>query len=196
MLEIPRKESNFNLVHSRLKQQCFEESILLNPLEALKMLNEAQKQDDPEAYEEGIVTQLRKKEEFIKQQQFENRRKDALFDFDDSVDCLSEISDQYKEINMFKEFKEQGEQIQPKQEPKIRPMTSVVNRTIRPTKTVMNRSNSVKRNQLHNNPCFLQNAYKINSPSFRMPTTTKPPKVPKQLAIKKITTNFEKLAEG
>jgi hypothetical protein len=29
-----------------------------------------------------------------------------------------------------------------------------------------------------------------------MPTTTKPPKVPKQLAIKKITTNFEKLAEG
>lgn len=126
------------------------------------MLNEAQKQDDPEAYEEGIVTQLRKKEEFIKQQQFENRRKDALFDFDDSVDCLSEISDQYKEINMFKEFKEQGEQIQPKQEPKIRPMTSVVNRTIRPTKTVMNRSNSVKRNQLQqfsgNNPCFLQNA--------------------------------------
>ena len=51
---------------------------------------------DPEAYEPEFVTQHRRKQEL---QQWERQMRDkadaALFDFDDSVDELSKVSDRY-----------------------------------------------------------------------------------------------------
>lgn len=70
---------------------------------ALEILNTAQRQEDPEAYEENIVAQLRKKQEQQALAKFEEKRRDALFDFEDSVDCLSLVSERYAEINMFHE---------------------------------------------------------------------------------------------
>ena len=51
-----RTDSKMNLLKLRLKQQCADEEFLvLNPKMALEILNTAQRQEDPEAYEENIV---------------------------------------------------------------------------------------------------------------------------------------------
>lgn len=52
---------------------------------AFKLLNFAQKEDNPEAYEPDFVVQHRKKQEqmAMDQQQAEQYKKDPLFDFDD-----------------------------------------------------------------------------------------------------------------
>ena len=108
-----RTDSKMNLLKLRLKQQCADEEFLvLNPKMALEILNTAQRQEDPEAYEENIVAQLRKKQEQQALAKVEEKRRDALFDFEDSVDCLSEVSERYAEVNMFHEAstKDQGDE--------------------------------------------------------------------------------------
>ena len=64
---------------------------------AYKFLNMAQKEEDPEAYEPEFVTQHRKKEE-----ERARKKQDPLFDMDESLDDLSQVSERYNPgVQMF-----------------------------------------------------------------------------------------------
>ena len=64
---------------------------------ALMALNFAQKEADPLAYEPEFVTQIKRREQARKEAEEIRKmpKKDPLFDFDDSVDKLSEVSEKY-----------------------------------------------------------------------------------------------------
>lgn len=69
---------------------------VLNPAKALKLMNFKQKEQCPEAYEPEFVTQHRKKVELQEwEKTIRDKRDAALFDFDDSLDELSKVSDRY-----------------------------------------------------------------------------------------------------
>jgi len=74
----------------------------MDPNKVINALNMVQREGDTDAYEPEIVIQHRKREE---EKRMENilhqhyarkmKERDALFDFDESLDNLSEISDKY-----------------------------------------------------------------------------------------------------
>lgn len=82
----------------KLEKDCLDgEGGLMNPAKALDILNELQRKDCPEAYEPEIVMANRlKKEAMIEQEEFWKQMDKTLFDFDDDVDHLSEVSERYK----------------------------------------------------------------------------------------------------
>lgn len=69
---------------------------------AFKFLNFAQKEEDPEAYEPEFVVQHRKKTEHakIEEELLKLQSKDPLFDMDDDLDELSQVSERYP-VQMF-----------------------------------------------------------------------------------------------
>ena len=78
----------------------------MNPAKAFNILNNLQREVCPEAYEPEVVlaqrvkqdqleAQLRMKEQELKEMQEMDKR---LFDFDDELDQLSEVSERYKVI--------------------------------------------------------------------------------------------------
>ena len=75
---------------SFLKEKLAEN--VFNPTMALQLLNFAQKNEHPEAYEPEIEMQFRKKKELLQQQCEGKKYGDALFDFEGSLDNLSEVS--------------------------------------------------------------------------------------------------------
>lgn len=70
---------------------------LMDPMKAFQFLNIIQKAECPEAYEPEIVTQQKRKEALLKEQEELKRQVEeekmkidkTLFDFDDDVDQLS-----------------------------------------------------------------------------------------------------------
>lgn len=84
-------------IHQRLKKECKGDLGFFNPSKAFSFLNIIQKEGCPEAYEPEIVIQQRQKEEERKKQQtFYNEIDKTLFDFDDEIDNLSNVSERYK----------------------------------------------------------------------------------------------------
>lgn len=68
----------------------------MNPSKAINFLNAIQKENCPEAYEPEIVNLNKRKEEAkrIQDEYFQEMDK-TLFDFDDDIDILSEVSERY-----------------------------------------------------------------------------------------------------
>ena len=95
--EMARTESKLNILKQKIKEHCMKEEVL-NPAMAFEIMNQAQRAEDPEAYEPDIVVQYRNKKEMQRIKNEELKRRDALFDFDDSLDNLSEVSERYPVI--------------------------------------------------------------------------------------------------
>ena len=100
---LKRTDSKIDIIQQLLKDKCTQGQ-LINPAMALQLLNIAQREEDPEAYEPEFVVQQRKKLEQQKHEEEQRaatvKERDALFDFDDQIDQLSEVSDRYP-IDMF-----------------------------------------------------------------------------------------------
>jgi hypothetical protein len=74
----------------------------MDPTKVMNALNAVQREGDPDAYVPDIVIMQRKKEEEQKVERLlelhyaqKMKERDALFDFDDQYDNLSEISEKY-----------------------------------------------------------------------------------------------------
>ena len=74
----------------------------MDPNKVINALNMVQRESDPDAYEPEIVIQHRKREEEKRMERMISQHyalkmkdRDALFDFDESVDNLSEVSEKY-----------------------------------------------------------------------------------------------------
>ena len=84
-------------------QGCEAEGGFIDPSKMFAMMNEVQVEEDPEAYVPEIEKQHIQKqrvliEQLVAEDIRQNRKWDAdkaLFDFDDSIDNLSMISDRY-----------------------------------------------------------------------------------------------------
>lgn len=78
-----------------LRDKCLKENEVIDPKKAFQIMNNAQRDEDPEAYEPEFVVLMRKQKE--EREMFKNvKQRDPLFDFDDSVDKLSDVSERYK----------------------------------------------------------------------------------------------------
>lgn len=65
-------------------------------MKAFSILNMIQKEDCPEAYEPEIVTLHKQKLlEKQRQEEYQNDVDKTLFDFDDDIDKLSNVSERY-----------------------------------------------------------------------------------------------------
>ena len=57
-----RTDSKLNMLQQKIKEQCRNGEVsILNPTLAFEIMNVAQREEDPEAYEPEIVVQHRKK---------------------------------------------------------------------------------------------------------------------------------------
>ncbi|TNV85071.1 hypothetical protein FGO68_gene930 [Halteria grandinella] len=101
-------------LREKLEKDCTNgEDGLMNPMKALDCLNELQRKTCPEAYEPEIVMANRLKEEGIREEQeFWKEMDKTLFDFDDDVDNLSDVSERYKQTQLAKVQKPQKEFIE------------------------------------------------------------------------------------
>lgn len=90
------------MLQQKLKD-CKKEGGLVDPSLLLNALNDVCREEDPEAYEPEIVIQHRKKQEVKRLEKLLEQERaqmiydadKALFDFDDSIDNLSIVSDRY-----------------------------------------------------------------------------------------------------
>ena len=96
-------DSKIDLLFERLKQ-CQGDGGIVDPMQALKTMNAVQVEEDPDAYVNNIEKQHRRKEEQrrmekLYDEEYAKRYYDAdkaLFDFDESVDNLSQVSERYQ----------------------------------------------------------------------------------------------------
>lgn len=81
----------------RLESECTRGGGLMDPAKAITCLNLIQRETCPEAYESEIVTAQRAKKEAIniknEREQFLQEIDRTLFDFDDEIDKLSDVSE-------------------------------------------------------------------------------------------------------
>ena len=79
-----------------MMKECKGNLGIVDPMKAFSLLNMVQKEDCPEAYESEIVLlHKQRQEERRKQDQRENEMDKTLFDFDDDIDNLSNVSERY-----------------------------------------------------------------------------------------------------
>lgn len=84
-------------MQQRLKKECKGDLGIVNPMKAFSFLNIIQKEDCPEAYEPEIVIQTKQKlDEQARMTAYQNEIDKTLFDFDDEIDHLSDVSERYK----------------------------------------------------------------------------------------------------
>lgn len=107
-LEIPamkHTESKIDVLYERLKQ-CHGDGGMIDPAKVLNTMNKVQIEENPDAYVPNIEKLHRRREELrrIGKAKYEQQKQiaedaydvdKALFDFDESVDNLSQISDRY-----------------------------------------------------------------------------------------------------
>ncbi|CDW87820.1 UNKNOWN [Stylonychia lemnae] len=89
--------NDLSVVQQRLKKECKGDLGIVNPMKAFSILNMIQKEDCPEAYEPEIVTLHKQK--LLEKQRIEEYNNDVdktLFDFDDDIDKLSNVSERYQ----------------------------------------------------------------------------------------------------
>lgn len=87
-------------MQERLKKECKGQLGMLNPNKALNFLNVLQKEDCPEAYEPEIaIIQKQKQEEKRRQEMIVSEIDKTLFDFDEEIDNLSNVSERYQALN-------------------------------------------------------------------------------------------------
>jgi ribosomal 50S subunit-associated protein YjgA (DUF615 family) len=90
-------------VQLHIRAEAKKETGVVDPYQAFDALNALLRAEDPGAFESDIVElHRRKKQERAEQQAIEQRRLDkvreadkALFDFDEDIDDLSEVSERY-----------------------------------------------------------------------------------------------------
>ena len=77
----------------------------MDPNKVISALNVVQREDNPDAYVPDIVIMHRRKQEEKRVEQLLSQHlakkmkdRDALFDFDESVDNLSEVSEKYAPV--------------------------------------------------------------------------------------------------
>ena len=95
-------DSKIDLLYERLKQ-CQGDGGVVEPLKILETMNNVQIEEDPDAYVPQITQQHRRKEEMRKieklyEEQYAKKlfeHDKALFDFDESVNNLSQVSERY-----------------------------------------------------------------------------------------------------
>jgi len=95
-------DSKIDLLYERLKQ-CQGDGGIVDPSKIMATMNMVQIEEDPDAYVPNIEKQHRRKEEIRRmekwyEEQYAKKAYDvdkALFDFDESVDNLSQVSDRY-----------------------------------------------------------------------------------------------------
>lgn len=105
--QIKHTESKLDLLYERLKQ-CHGDGGMIDPAKVLDTMNMVQIEENPDAYVPNIEKLHRRREELrriekVQQEQCAQRAYDqdrALFDFDESVDHLSEVSDRYAQPDM------------------------------------------------------------------------------------------------
>eukprot|EP00347_Sterkiella_histriomuscorum_P024274 403331697 len=94
------KEPNSNelsLIQQRLQKECTGNLGIVDPMKAFSILNMIQKEVCPEAYEPEIVLQHKQRmEEKKRVDQYQNDIDKTLFDFDEEIDELSNVSERYK----------------------------------------------------------------------------------------------------
>ena len=100
-----KSESKLDVLYERLKQ-CQGEDGMVDPARILETMNMVQVEEDPDAYVPEIEKQHQRKEEIrrlekLYEAELAQKRYDvdkALFDFDESVDNLSLVSDRYQQL--------------------------------------------------------------------------------------------------
>ena len=103
MPEMKKSDSKLDILRMRL-QQCQGENGMVDPARILQPMNNVQIEEDPEAYVPEIEKLHQRKEqvrrlEEIYEAEMAKKRYDAdkaLFDFDESIDNLSLVSDRYQ----------------------------------------------------------------------------------------------------
>lgn len=105
-IEVPKMkhtDSKMDLIYERLKQ-CQGDGGVVDPSKILSTMNMVQIEEDPEAYVPNIEKQHKRRQEMRKmekwyEEQYQRKMDEldrALFDFDESVDNLSQVSDRYQ----------------------------------------------------------------------------------------------------
>jgi len=95
-------DSKIDLLYERLKQ-CQGDGGVVDPSKIMATMNMVQIEEDPDAYVPNIEKQHRRKEEMRKMEKWYEEEyakklyehEKALFDFDESVDNLSQVSERY-----------------------------------------------------------------------------------------------------
>ena len=83
-------------LHQRLKRECKGDLGLMNSSKLISFLNVIQKESCPEAYMPEIVNAQQRRRKGQDNKTLENEFDKTLFDFDEDVDKLNEVSDRYK----------------------------------------------------------------------------------------------------
>ena len=96
-------DSKLDLLYDRMKQ-CHGDGGVVDPSKLFEIMNKVQVEEDPEAYVPNIEKVHRQREEVRRMEKWyeeQNARRQyeadkALFDFDESVDNLSQVSERYQ----------------------------------------------------------------------------------------------------